>query len=153
MAYKKIKPHLIPEEKREARMREIWYEEYCKEVITTFDGVQLRFYEDMFDHVFYESANRKKKDKSVLSLNRLEKIYWIKDTLLDGEAILKKGWNTAEKEYYKDRRVAIVKGNYVVIIRFTGLLRARLVTAYEKNDIDNILEGPDFERTEEFFGK
>jgi len=28
-----------------------------------------------------------------------------------------------------------------------------LVTAYEKNDIENILESPDFERTEEFFGK
>lgn len=151
MAYKKIKPHLIEEESREQEMRKLWKEEYCLAEIETFDGVKVKFYEDMFDHCFYESNNRKKKDKSILSLNRLEKILWIKETLQDGDAILKKGWNTDEKEYYKDRRVAIVKDNYVVIIRFTGVLKAKLVTAYEKNDIENILQSPDFERSEEFF--
>ena len=153
MAYRKIKPHKIPEEKREFKMREIWAVEYCQNPIETFDGVQVRCYEDMFDHIFFESANRKAKDKSILSLNRLEKIYWIKDTLQDGDAILKKGWNTQEKTYYENRRVAIVKGNYVVIIRFTGIYKAKLVTAYEKNDVENILEGPDFEKSEKFFGK
>ncbi len=153
MAYKKIKPHLIEEESREQEMRKLWKEEYCTAEIETFDGVKVKFYEDMFDHCFYESNNRMKKDKSILSLNRLEKILWIKETLQDGDAILKKGWNTDEKEYYKDRRVAIVKDNYVVIIRFTGVLKAKLVTAYEKNDIDNILQAPDFEKSEEFFRK
>lgn len=153
MAYKKIKPHLIPEDIREVEMRNLWKEEYCNSNIETFDGVQVSFYEDMFDHIFFESSNRVRKDKSILSLNRLEKILWIKDTLLDKEAILKKGWNTKEKEFYTNRRVAVVKGNYVVIIRFTGVLKAKLVTAYEKNDIENILEGPDFERGKEFFGE
>lgn len=153
MAYKKIKPHLIEEESREQEMRKLWKEEYCIAEIETFDGVKVKFYEDMFDHCFYESNNRKKKDKSILSLNRLEKILWIKETLQDADAILKKGWNTDEKEYYKDRRVAIVKDNYVVIIRFTGVLKAKLVTAYEKNDIDNILQAPDFVKSEEFFRK
>jgi len=46
-----------------------------------------------------------------------------------------------------------VKGNYVVIIRFTGLLKARFVTAYEKDDIRKILASPDFEKSERFFGK
>ena len=153
MAYKKLKPHLIPEATREVEMRKIWYDEYCISEIETFDSVKVKFYEDMFDHCFYESANRQEKDKSILSLNRLEKMLWIKDTLQDGKAILKKGWDNKNKEYYTNRRVAIVKGNYVVIIRFTGILRAKLVTAYEKNDIDNILETPDFENSEEFFGK
>lgn len=153
MAYKKIKPYLIDEESRESEMRKIWKEEYCDEEIETFDGVKVKFYEDMFDHCFYESDNRKEKDKSILSLNRLEKILWIKETLKDADAILKKGWDTKEKEYYKDRRVAIVKDNYVVVIRFTGVLKAKLVTAYEKNDIDNILQAPDFEKSEEFFRK
>ena len=153
MAYKKIKPYLIDEESRESEMRKIWKEEYCDEEIETFDGVKVKFYEDMFDHCFYESDNRKEKDKSILSLNRLEKILWIKETLKDADAILKKGWDTKEKEYYKDRRVAIVKNNYVVVIRFTGVLKAKLVTAYEKNDIDNILQAPDFEKSEEFFRK
>jgi hypothetical protein len=153
MAYKKIKPHLIDEESREQEMRKLWKEEYCLAEIETFDGVKVKFYEDMFDHCFYESNNRNKKDKTILSLNRLEKILWIKDTLQDADAIFKKGWDTQGKKHYTDRRVAIVKDNYVVIIRFTGLLKAKLVTAYEKNDIENILKGPDFERSEEFFGK
>ena len=151
MAYKKLKPHLILEEEREEKMRALWCEEYCKVDIETFDGVKVRFYEDMFDHCFFESYNRIENDKSILSLNRLEKMLWIKEALQDSDAILKKGWNNKSKEYYTNRRVAIVKGNYVVIIRFTGYLKAKLVTAYEKNDIENILQAPDFEKTDEYF--
>ena len=75
---------------------------------------------------------------------------WIKDVLQDETAILKKGWNNINKEYYTDRRVAIVKGNYVVIIRFTAFLKAKLVTAYQKEDIQNILDAPDFEKNSEY---
>jgi len=153
MAYKKLKPHLISEAIREAEMRKMWYNEYCISEIETFDSVKVKFYEDMFDHCFYESADRQENDKSILSLNRLEKMLWIKDALQDGDAILKKGWDNNNKNYYSNRRVAIVKGNYVVIIRFTGKFKAKLVTAYEKNDIDNILESPDFQKSEEFFGE
>ena len=149
MAYKKLKSYQLTEEE----LRIIWRDEYCKEEIQTFDGVMMKFYEDMFDHIFFESNDRIEKDKSILSLNRLEKIFWIKEVLQDDKAILKKGWNTQEKKYYKDRRVAIVKGNYVVIIRFVGLLKARLVSAYEKEDIENILNSPDFEKSEAYFGK
>lgn len=149
MAYKKIKAYNFSE----TELRNIWREEYCNNEINTFDNVLVKFYEDMFDHVFFESANRIRKDKSILSFNRLEKIYWIKETLQDRDAILKKGWDNERKEYFKDRRVAIVKGNYVVIIRFTGMLRAKFVTAYEKDNIDNILISPDFENSKEFFGE
>ncbi len=149
MAYKKIKPYRYSEEK----LREIWRIEYCSQRIVTFDNVEVKFYEDMFDHAFFESANRVEKDKSILSLNRLEKIYWIKDALQDPEAILKKGWDNDRKEYYHNRRVAVVKGNYVVIILFTGMLKAKFITAFEKDEIENILNGPDFEKTAEFFGE
>jgi hypothetical protein len=37
--------------------------------------------------------------------------------------------------------------------RFTGLLKAKFVTAYEKDDIENIIRSPDFEGTEEYFGE
>lgn len=153
MAYKKLKPHLIKEEYLEAKMRKLWHNEYCVNPILTFDDVKVHFYEDMFNHCFFESYNRKEKDKSILSLNRLEKMLWIKEALKDKEAILKKGWNNETKKHYTDRRVAVVKGNYVVIIRFTGYLKAKLVTAYEKNDIENILDGPDFTKAEKFFKK
>jgi len=149
MKYQKIKPQNFQEDE----LRKIWREVYCENDIPTFDNVKVRFYEDMFDHVFFESAYKYQKDKSILSYNRLEKIYWIKDTLQDKDAILKKGWDGKNKEYYKDRRVAIVKGNYVVIIRFTGLLRAKFLTAYEKEDIENILNSPDFEKSDLYFGE
>ena len=148
MTYKKIKSYDLSE----AELRQIWKNEYCTQKILTFDGVEVKCYEDMFDHIFFESVDRIHKDKSILSLNRLEKIYWIKDTLQDAAAILKKGWDNKSKTYFNDRRVAVVKNNYVVIIRMTGLFKAKLVTAYEKNDIDNILNGPDFEKTTTFFG-
>lgn len=149
MVYKKIKSYQLSE----AEMRKIWVHEYCQEEIETFDGVMVKFYADMFDHIFYESRDRIEKDKSILSLNRLEKMLWIKEVLQDSSAILKKGWNAKDKEYYKDRRVAIIRNNYVVIIRFTGMLKAKLVTAYEKDDITNILTSPDFEKSIEFFGE
>ncbi len=149
MVYKKIRPQNHSEDE----LRDIWRKEYCEQIIVTFDNVLVKFYEDMFDHAFFESAERVEKNKSILSLNRLEKIYWIKDTLQDRDAILKKGWDKSRKKYFKDRRVAVVKGNYVVIIRFLGLLKAKFVTAYEKENVDNILNSPDFERTEEYFGE
>lgn len=147
--YKKIKPQNYTEE----QLREIWKKEYCEKPLVTFDAVKVLFYEDKFDHIFYESKSRKTKDKSILSYNRLEKIYWIKEALQDATAVHKKGWDNENKEYYKNRRLAIVKNNYVVIIRFTGLLKATIVTAYEKEDISNIMASPDFEKTEEFFGE
>lgn len=43
--------------------------------------------------------------------------------------------------------------DYVVVIRFTGLLKAQFVTAYEKEDVENILSSPDFEKSERYFGE
>lgn len=149
MDYKKIKPHKMTEQE----LRKIWEEEYCDQEIFTFDKVLVKFYPEMFDHAFYEKSDVNSSDKTIFSLNRAEKIFWIKDTLQDPQAILKKGWDKKKKEYYKNRRVAIVKGNYVVVIRFTGLLKARFVTAFEKNDVENILKAPDFEKSKEFFGE
>ena len=144
MAYKKIKPQNFTEEE----LREIWKTEYCNAPIVTFDGVSVKFYEDKFDHLFYESENRKLKDKSILSYNRLEKIYWIKDTLQDADATLKIGWDGKNKTYDESRRVALVKGNYVVVIILFSTTKARFVTAYEITDDENlekIMQSPDFE--------
>lgn len=68
MFYRKVKAFKFSENE----LRNIWREEYCGQDIYTFDKVLVKFYEDMFDHVFFESAHRKAKDKSILSLNRLE---------------------------------------------------------------------------------
>jgi hypothetical protein len=149
MEYKKVKAHLLSVEE----FREIWKNEYCLGPIQTFDSVMVFCYEDMFDHVFFESANRIKGDKSILSLNRLEKIHWIKAALQDPDAILKSGWDKSTKSYFDNRRISIVKGNYVVVIMFTGYLKAKLITAYEKDEIENIMRSPDFDKNSKYLKK
>lgn len=134
MAYKKIKSYKYTED----QLREIWSKEYCEQTIITFDDIVVKFYSNMFDHCFYESANRQEKDKSILSLNRLEKIYWIKDTLADPTSIRKQGWDGKNKTYNNSRRVNLVKGNYIVVIKIYAHKKARFITAYEINNDDNL---------------
>jgi hypothetical protein len=101
----------------------------------------------MFDHCFYESHNRKAKDKSILSYNRLEKVFWIKDALEDPDTIRKQGWNSKENKYERNRRVTLVKGNFIVVILIYAAKRARFLTAYEVNNDDNlkkIMNSPDW---------
>lgn len=134
MAYKKIKSYKYSEEE----LREIWSEEYCNAPIITFDDIEVKFFSSMFDHCFFESDNRKEKDKSILSLNRLEKIYWIKETLQDPESIRKKGWDRNKKTYTDSSRVNLVKGNYIVVIKIFSKNKARFITAYEVNNDENL---------------
>lgn len=139
MPYSKLRGKSIEE------YRSIFDETYCKVPITTFDGISVKFYSNMFDHAFYESDNKKERDKSLFSYNRAEKIMWIKETLEDPTAILKQGWIKKTKKYSNSRRVAIVKNNYVVVIVLYGVRRARFITAYEAYDsIDKILKSPDW---------
>lgn len=145
MEYKKLKSQNLTIEE----LREIWRIEYCFPVdpVYTFDGVLVKFFEDMFDHAFFESDNWKYKDKSLLSLNRCSKMLWIKATLRDPEAKLKQGYDKKTKTYSDDRRVALVKGNYVVIIRFVRNKEAKFITAFDI-DSDEILgkfiDGPEW---------
>lgn len=143
MAYKKIKSYLMSE----SELRQLWSDTYCNSTITTFDGIKVKFYSNMFEHAFFESYNRIENDKSILSLNRCEKMLWIKDTLEDSTALLKQGWIKKTKTYDNNRRVALVKENYVVIILIYEVKKARFISAYEINNDDNLklfLEGPDW---------
>lgn len=140
----------------EDELRQLWADEYCdkSKPIYTHDAIMVSFYEDMFDHSFYESFDRKEKDKSILSYNRLEKILWITATLQDPEAVLKKGWDRDNKTYDNTRRVAFIKGNYVVIIRFTGKSKAKFMTAYEIQEDDNlekIKESPEWDKEDKYY--
>lgn len=145
MEYKKLKSQHLTEDE----LRKRWKDEYCNvsNEIVTFDRIVVKFYENMFDHSFYESEGKRKGDKSILSLNRCEKMLWIKDTLQDSNSILKQGWLKEKKCYTKLRRVALIKGNYIVVIALTNKYTAKFVTAYEINDEDNlkkILKSPDW---------
>jgi hypothetical protein len=142
MPYQKLRGKTIEE------YCQIFIETYCnkKNPIITFDDITVKFYSDMFEHAFYESANWKKGDKTLFSFNRAERILWIKDALEDSTAILKVGWDKENKSYNYSRRVAIVKNNYVVIIWIRSEKEAKFITAYEAYDsISSILSGPDWE--------
>lgn len=103
--------------------------EYCCRPVVTFDGIAVSFYEDRFEHSFYESSKRDG-NKDRFSEVRARRIGWIKATLQDASAALHVGWDRERKKYDAGSRVAVLVGNYVVVIRFTGSMKAKFVTAY-----------------------
>lgn len=110
---------------------------YCSHPICTFDGISVRFRKNAFSHCFYQST-RRNEVKDAFDRSRAERIDWIQATLQDPRANLFVGWDKKKKCYDNTRRVALVMGNYVVIIRFTGALSAEFVTAYLVDTIANL---------------
>ncbi|WP_142413865.1 hypothetical protein [Hathewaya massiliensis] len=103
---------------------------YCSLQIETFDGYQVKFYEDMFEHAFYESSNRRG-IKDVFSQKRAERIDWIESVLKDENAELYMGYDNKNKTNDNNRRVAIIsEDDYVVIIKIIKDLKAKFITAY-----------------------
>lgn len=144
MAYKLI----VPLNYTEDELKEIWKKEYCSKDIFTHDNIHVKFYDSDFKHAFYESSKRgqsknRKREKDMLSYARLEKMLWIKDVLEDKTAEMRVGYDSKTKSYCKNRRVSIVKGNYVVIINLLGNSKATFNTAFvADNSIDKILNSP-----------
>lgn len=67
------------------------------------------------------------------------------------KSILKQGWDRDIKSYDNSRRVALVKDNYVVIIRFTAFLKASFVTAYElQSNEEKVSKSPEWIRDKRF---
>lgn len=129
----------------EQEYRNLFQQTYCNPTnpIKTFDGIQVMFFPEHFEHAFFESSNRKKADKSKFSIVRAERILWIKDTLEDPTAELRVGWNKTLKKYDRSRRVAIIKNNYVVIVWIKNATVAKFITAYvADNSIGKILKSP-----------
>lgn len=117
------------EGKTEAEYRTLFESVYCRGPLPTFDGIQVRFRKDDFDHAFFESSSPKSKD-DVFSTERAKRIEWIKIALADASADLRVGYDSQLRQPATDRRVAIVKGNFVVIIRIIRERRAEFVTCY-----------------------
>ena len=57
--------------------KKYYVEKYCKKGLQTFDGIKVKFYEDQFEHAFYESSNKIKRNKDVFSVDRALRIDWI----------------------------------------------------------------------------
>ena len=124
--------------------KKYFVDKYCKKEIITFDGIYVKFYEDQFEHAFYESSNKKKRDKDVFSIDRAMRMDWIEYVLQNPKVELHLGWNRDKKVYNKDRRVAIISPeDYVVIIRLNGNNKAKFITAYHAdNSADEIRKMP-----------
>lgn len=128
--------------------RDLYLQTYCnpKSSILTFDGIQVKFFPDRFDHAFFESVNRQSADKAKFSTIRAERILWIKDTLEDPTADIRVGWDKKYKSFDKSYRVAVVKHDYVVIIWIKDASNAKFITAYvADNSIGKILGSPVWE--------
>lgn len=118
--------------------KDIYYKEYCKAPMYTFDGIQVFFDEHKFEHAFYESMNRKQKDKSLFSYKRANRIYWIKWTLQNPNSELYVGWDNDAKTYDNYKRVAVTFGDYAVVIGLNRLnnKKAKFITAYVADGIN-----------------
>lgn len=111
--------------------RQHFIEKYCSRKIYTFSNIRVKFYEDQFEHSFYESQNRKKRDKSIFSIERAQRMDWIEEVLLNKEAEILVGWDRDKKKYNNNRRVSIISPeNYVVILNIIKEKEAKFITAY-----------------------
>ncbi|MCK9371909.1 MAG: hypothetical protein M0P91_01825 [Sulfuricurvum sp.] len=125
---------------------------YCQRPIMTFDGINVFFGKDKFEHAFYESSDRRG-SKDTFSDERAKRINWIKDTLENPNAVLYQGWDFKTKQYKPDGRVSVVYGDFVVVIRLSlnksGVLKGNFVTCYEAdNSISKIKSSPLWDKKE-----
>jgi hypothetical protein len=102
---------------------------YCRGPIHTFDGIDVWFRKDQFEHCFYESSKRDDV-KDYFSRKRAERIDWIQAALQDPLSDLYLGWDKKQKRFVKKRRVALVQVDYVVVIEFKNELKADFITAF-----------------------
>lgn len=109
--------------------RERFFSIYCSDPIETFDAIHVRFRRAQFEHCFFESSNRDG-IKDQFSQARAERIDWIFHALKDSKAEIFVGWDKRKKRHDSWRRVVLVCGNYVVVIRLTGIHKADFVTAF-----------------------
>lgn len=125
--------------------KDYFVKNYCNKKIYTFSGILVKFYEDQFEHAFYESANHQKIDKSIFSYERAERIEWIENVLKDRKTQLYIGWNRDKKKYNENRRVSIISPeDYVVILNIINENEEKFITAYLANitTARNIRKGP-----------
>lgn len=102
---------------------------YCRGGIVTFDGINVRFFPETFDHAFFRDSDRWTKDKAVFDRRRAERMDWIRALLLDPSAELYR----RVMHDGKLRRIALdPPTRYAVIIQMNPKCQseARFITAY-----------------------
>lgn len=128
----------------EQEYREHYEREYCKTPITTPNGIRIYFSKEKFDHIFFESVQSK---DDTFSIDRSQRIDWIKHTLTSNDSILYQGYDQETKTHYPDRRVALRYENFVVVVQLSlnkkDVLKGNIVTCFKAdNSIDEIKSSP-----------
>ena len=113
----------------EAEYRAHYERLYCQGPVVTHDGISVRFRKEKFGHCFFESTHRNQ-TKDAFSRQRAERMDWIQAALQDAHADLLQGWDKARHRYDPTYRVALVQGNYAVVIQIANAKAANFVTAY-----------------------
>lgn len=131
----------------------VYYENnYCRGPIVTHDGIRIFFPKEKFHHAFFESSNRDGK-KDVFSIDRSQRMSWIKLTLENQHSKLFQGWDKDTSQYVPDRRVSFVYENFVVVIALSlnrkGSLKGNFITCYQANNsIESIKKSPEWTKEE-----
>lgn len=135
----------VPEYRRHYEAR------YQRGHIVTSDGIRVYFQAQKFGHAFYENSQRRDGPKDEFSLERAQRMDWIKSTLENPNAEFLVGWNKKEKCYDETRRVNVVFEDFVVVIELSlnreGQLKGNFVTCYVADkSIQKIRESPKWDR-------
>lgn len=126
----------------EASYRQRYIELYCRRPVFTRHGIRVVFKPRHFDHAFFESSDWNGA-KDIFSLQRAQRLEWIRIGLLDSNSEWRKGYNKKSHSYSDTRSVCIIAGDFVVIIRITGRNRAEFVTCFwADNSINKIRMSP-----------
>jgi len=139
-------PSLVQYE-TESEYKDHYIDVYCRSGIRTFDGFSVRFAARTFEHAFYKSSDRSDV-KDTFSPERAERIDWIKYALESPDGDIRAGWDKRRGKYDFERRVAIVMGDYVVVISIQDRekKKAVFITAYiaDADALPKILKSPEW---------
>lgn len=129
----------------EAECKKYYIDNYCNKEICTHDGIKVKFHEDTFEHSFYIRAQKKwKSKKDHFSVERGERIDWIRYVLQDPTIIPRQGYDKAKKCFDNSRRVTfLAPNNYVVVIQIDNKGDGRFVTAFivDSEEVANKIKG------------
>lgn len=100
-------------------------------------GYSVRFFTEKFDDAFFESVDRRLRDKSCFSRTRAERMPWIEWVLRNPSSHTCQGWDRDSKTL-NQRRLSVVMTwhedsstcYYAVIIELMRETRAKFITAY-----------------------
>lgn len=129
----------------ETEYRQHYESIYSRGIHHTFDGFRVFFSKQQFNDAFFESANRRARDKSIFSRQRAERIDWIGTALREATSELYAGWDRNKKQINKARRVCLVYGDYVVVLQVNRAKQtANFITVYiaDQHMIASIRQNP-----------